>query len=451
MCTSRGIILIDILLAMSLATLFVVIISESTMNARDLFERSKERNRLLDIFEKTDRKDIETVDVLYGNDRIETLFRVSSPEDKSEYPYAQNIFFQEVTKLPDVDTRTFAGTPLCAVDFSSNQVPMPHIVSIALPIAASLPLTDLVVRHGTAYISTDSSTSADPDVFTIDIRNKDEPRILDSLDTGPGISSLTLVRTKLYAAAASTAAQLHVVRIEKPDNLVLEDKYQIPLPTATTTPPFASSIFYADGRVYLGTEKWNGEEFTIIDVSDDGALIERGGFETGSKVSDIYVKGSGVFVATAGEKQVLLLDVSDIDTPILRSFLSPSGWQRQEGKKLAYFEEELVLGRTSGGFNIAHDHELFAWASSSVHTNDLVSPRATRDSAGGIYGIAVDRDLIYVVTHELGKELQIFDSPFSTSTVRTFSLPVSPRTLTCDENKLYVLGQTAPVIYEISF
>ena len=46
-----GIILIDIVLALSLATLFIMLITESSMNARDIFRRAHERNELLNIYE----------------------------------------------------------------------------------------------------------------------------------------------------------------------------------------------------------------------------------------------------------------------------------------------------------------------------------------------------------------------------------------------------------------
>ena len=45
-----GIILIDILLALTLATLFVAVLAESSINARQLFASAKERDGLLKIY-----------------------------------------------------------------------------------------------------------------------------------------------------------------------------------------------------------------------------------------------------------------------------------------------------------------------------------------------------------------------------------------------------------------
>jgi hypothetical protein len=122
--------------------------------------------------------------------------------------------------------------------------------------------------------------------------------------------------------------------------------------------------------------------------------------------------------------------------------LSPSGWQRQEGKTTNIFENISSFGRTSGGFNITADHELFSIDATSTHSLDI---------AGGIYGIIRDATDIYAITHSLDREFIQLNTTLSTSSLKTYSLPIIPAVLTCDADTMYVLSQSTPVMYEIYY
>jgi hypothetical protein len=342
-----------------------------------------------------------------------------------------------------------AGTPLCSIDFSDKDIVV-SITPIMLPINPLLPLTDLQVRNGIAYVSDDSSTASDPDLFIIDFKDKNNPKVLSSINTGPGIAAFAIAGMRIYAAAASVAAQLHIIRMDSLSSLALESKYKLSPPYATATEPIASAIFFDKDKIYLGTEKWDGDEFSIIDVSNPLVPIKISSLETGSKINDIFVRDGFAYVAASDEKQLRIVDISQPAMPMLTDSFSPSGWLRQEGKRVSSFEGALDFGRTSGGYNIITDHEAFEWASSSA----LLSINGTYNSVdipGGVYGIVTDRSHIYLATRQVNKEFQIFDRSLSITTALAYSLPVAPQALTCDGDHLYILAATAPVIYEISF
>ena len=452
----EGIILIDIMMALSLSLIFIVIISDSAAESRDIFLHAQERNNLLNSFEASSTTII-TSTRPYGNDWIQTD---STVKDSSGI----SISFTAVRALASSITSKGDGTPICSADFGqssvtgsyqaanvSNASTSLNITAINLPINPLLPLTDIEVREGTAYISSDSSNASDPDLFVIDVSNPATPKLISSINTGPGISAITLHGKRIYAAAASTAAQLHVIRFDVLNAPILEKKYKLPLPYATATPPLASSIFYKNDRIYLGTEKWDGDEFSIIDVSNPASPTKVGGLETGSKVNDILVKNNTAYIAASDEKQLRLIDVKDSANPTVINSFSPSGWARQEGKSLSSFEDDLNFGRTSGGYDITTDHELFAWATTSTTT--LLSPQSVNEK-GGIYGIVQDRSHLFTITHEVNRELitfmpNSFGNPFATSSA--YSLPVIPQMLTCDGDKLYILAHSSPTLYEITF
>ncbi len=493
----RGMIIVDALLALSLSVLFIAIIASSSLGARQIFDSAHIRSVLLDAYqshaadfnemmpyESRELTYASTTDSLagtaikaiakwYGNDRIETDITVGYADVNGNLATTSPIMtFVQVRAFPFADQSDPAGTPLCSPDFGSNAsvgsyeylkgIPIiaPVITPITLPINPLLPLTDLIIRNGIAYVSTNSNVASDPDLQIVDIHDVNHPVLLSSLNTGPGIAAIALAGNHVFAAAESTAAQLHVIRINSLTSLTLAKKYKLPLPQASTSPPVASSIFYDRGTVYLGTNKWDGQEFSAIDVSSPEDPVKAGGFETGTQINGIFVRNGVAYVADADQNQLRVLDVSDKINPRLAYSFSPSGWQRQEGKSVVSFEDALRFGRDSGGYNIPTDYELFSWPAipslppigmSGTPGIPTSSPPYFKDISGGIYGIVSDRDRIYAVTRTVGQEFAVFDRALASSTASYYQLPVAPQTIACDENRLYILSHTAPVIYEVSF
>ena len=465
--SDKGSILVDVITALALSALFISLLTQATIESRDIFERAKVRNDLLDAYILNEQKinsllpyqslsiqfeQGSTTGILnasaswYGNDRIETIVKLTSFLLSFR---KQDISFDDIRSHPFSSTEKSVGQALCSVDFLHDR--SVSTSSIVLPINSSIPLTHLEVRNNIAYISTDSTNTPDPDLFIVDIASSTNTKIISSINTGPGLSTFSLVGNRIYAAAASTVAQLHIIRLDSLNSPVLETKYQLNLPYATATPPYASAIFFHGNKIYLGTEKWIGPEFSIIDVSDPLKLIELGHTEINSKINDIFIRDNYAYLATANAKQFMVLNISNPSSPSEIDSYNPSGYSRQEGKTLSFFEDGLNGGRTSGGFDITQDHELFYWNKSPTTTNSFVSTLiSSQNIPGGVYGVIPDRKHIFLATRQTGKELQIFSQELSTSTPITYSLPIIPQSMTCDGNKLYILAADKPQIYVIT-
>ena len=132
----------------------------------------------------------------------------------------------------------------------------------------------------------------------------------------------------------------------------------------------------------------------------------------------ILLIGSTAYIAAAGEGQMRMVDVSDPSQPRIVSSFSPSGWTRQEGRTLNTFEGTLYFGRTSGGFDITTDHELFTWPDASQNPLPMAS---STNIPGGVYGIIPDRKQTFIFT-------------------RSGSLPFQPQSATCDGRRMYILS-----------
>lgn len=443
---SEGFVTADAIVAIGLAVVFASLLAAASAEARRIFDQAATRRELLDQYEAEAETIFGTDDeaVPFGNDRVEATAVVESSDKR------HSVSFSRIRAYPYGQLSDAAGAPLCSTDFAGDGgrlPPYPTVKPIALPVDPLLPLTDLEVRGSIAYVSADSSVGSDPDIMAFDISDSGHPKLVSSLDTGPGLVDIAVSGRHIFAAAASTAAQLHSIIIGPGRGLSLEGMFRVPLPSATSTYPRGSAVGYEHGRAYLGTERWDGPELIVVDVSDPTTPRALGGYEVGSKVESTAVHRNIVFLATAGDPgQLERVDATDPLYLARDGSAAFSGSGRQAGRIASIFEDTLVLGRTSGGFDIRSDHELFSWASST----DIASPTASANIPGGVYGAVADRSRIYVATREMDKEFRIFDRKLATTTTRTVSLPVAPQALTCYLDRLYLLAHTAPVIYEIS-
>ena len=461
----KGMLSIDIIIAFTLATIFVAVVSASYASADGIYERAMDTQIVLNDYVTSSGTLQNEIVTPYGNDRIEYT---SSTTGLAEIDSAVDMHM-----MADIDVTS----SVCSVDFFDQSTIGTYtseyrssyasngdwsknigtssisIESIPLPIDPHIPLTDLEVRGNTAYVSSDSTTRSDPDMMVFDISDSAHPRLLSSIDTGPGIAGFILAGNRIYAAAVSTNAQLHIIRVDALNSLSLESKYRLPLPNASTSPAHGTAVAFHAGIVYLGTDKWDGNELTLIDVSNPLIPHKINSFEIGSKVSDILISGSTIYVADADQYQLRAIDITDLSKPFLESYLSPSGWSRQEGTAISTFENMLDFGRTSGGFDISTDPELISFDKNSLAG---LSPSLTGlkqfDIPGGVYGVMRDRHHLYAITRQYDKEFQIFDpASLATTSIMSFALPVAPERLRCDGNYMYILAGTAPVIYRVSF
>ena len=111
---------------------------------------------------------------------------------------------------------------------------------------------------------------------------------------------------------------------------------------------------------------------------------------------------------------------------------SPSGWQTQEGRTVNYFENILSLGRTVGGFNVTTNHEAFIFSSSSQQ--NVVS---SADIPGGVYGIITRNPYVFLLTHAVSSEFQVFSNDLKTK-IHSMSVSSStPVAMSCDWSTLY--------------
>lgn len=291
--------------------------------------------------------------------------------------------------------------------------------------------TDIEVRNSFAYITADSSIQSRADFFIVDATYPSNPATISFLNTGPGLASLAVAGPYAYVANIASVSQLQIIDIHDRHNPHLVSQLKLPLPEASTTPPLASAIFYKEKFIYLGTNKWDGEEFHIINVENPSNPILIGSFETDTLINDILINENFAYLATSNQDQMVILDISDKSNPILKNTFTSSGWQTQQGKVIDIFEDGLGLGRTVGGINRTSNHEAFVFSSSTV-----MGSMNSVDIPGGVYGIILKPKDIFLITHDPGKEFQVWDRGLQN---RKYTMPLngSPVAISCDWSSMY--------------
>jgi hypothetical protein len=311
--------------------------------------------------------------------------------------------------------------------------------------------TFVAAHNGFVYETTKPVSKSSPDFFIIDDRNLALPVMISSLVTGPGLAAVAVSGYYAYAANESSISQMRIIDIHDRTHPTVVSQLKLPVPNASTTEPLASSIFYDDGVLYLGTQKWNGDEFAVIDVSNPLSPFYVNGFDTGSLVNSIYENGGYVYLATPStDAQMDILDIRNPQSIVDDSHFAPAGSAVLEGKAFAYdggignasgnfFETAVATGtlyfaRAGGGFNNTSQYELFSF--NLAHDPYAQNPTFVRDIPGGVYGIVYADGYLFLATGDSNAGFQIWKSDFSKE-VYSATLPSKPVSLACDHDRLY--------------
>ncbi len=292
--------------------------------------------------------------------------------------------------------------------------------------------TGINSKNSIIYLTSDSPTQSQADFFIINAEDFLNPYIISSLNTGPGLASLAIAGPYAYVANTSSLSQLQIIDIHDRNFPHIVSQLKLPLPNASSTPPRANSIFYRNGYVYLGTNKWDGAEFNIIDVSNPLNPILISSFETNTLINDIYVYENFAFLATSDENQMRIIDINNKNNIFLTHTFTADGWQVQQGKVIAYFENVLALGRTVGGINRILNHEAFVFSTSSDY-----KIKYSQDIPGGVYGFLMRPPYNFLISHTPSAEFQVWNSDFSLKLYEK-SLGLKPVVISCDSSNLFL-------------
>jgi hypothetical protein len=254
-----------------------------------------------------------------------------------------------------------------------------------------------------------------------------EPTIIGKLNTGPGLSSLTVVNDYAFVGNTSINGQLQIIDISSPAAPVLKKTFKLP-GSYTDNTTIANTLTYDSGKVYLGTQKSQITELHIIDVSEVATPLELGSYEINAGINSLLVRDGLVYVASPATEEIKIIDASDPSSLYqLGNFDAPGG--SGNGKSLNAIDNTLALGRTVGG------QELY-----QLNLVDPLRPSllSARDLNTSINALAASPTWLFLGTTDAVKTLQIWNTnPSQFSLNKYLHLPDKATALACGLNRLY--------------
>ena len=437
----RGFILLDVVIALSVAaiilsSLFIAVFQNDRFN-----DSIKARTKIL--------SNDPTLGTSYKTENYDLLINTFPSDD----PRYKAITFSNYSSR-NTDARD-SRSGLCSPDNVFDSVESISEISLG---GINDEVTHVSMKGRYVIASRDDSLASASDLDFFSINPSGNLSLVSSLDTGPGIVGFDYGQSHLYALRAGTAYQLQVIDISDPAHLSMPVQFRVLLPYATATPPLSRTISLSGKYLYIGTQKWDGPELIVVDIHDPLNPAQVGSYEVGSIVNSILIKGTRAFVAAGGQFQFMEFNVSNPASPALVGSLEFPGWQTQEGKSLALDGDNLIFGRSVGGFNNIHNHELFVIDTDTLWSSATTPIVASFDVGRSIYGIAVGSGTIMTIESGVGQRPYRYsienleDGPIAvTNTTGTTTLSGTLTSIWCDDVSAYVSTKSPPKIYKFNF
>lgn len=178
----------------------------------------------------------------------------------------------------------------------------------------------------TIYLTSNPGSENDvPEFYVYDFDDSDHLlNFIGELDLGFddniqnqyfGLYDVDVIDNYAFVASASTTAQLQVIDISDPSQPTLKWSIGLPGVSKTGSYPAARTLYYYNGRIYVGTKETLGPEFHIFDVSNDLSTtppIFLGSLELTHNVNEIVVAGDYAYLATSDNNhELMVIDISN--------------------------------------------------------------------------------------------------------------------------------------------
>jgi len=303
----------------------------------------------------------------------------------------------------------------------------------SIDLGAGNSATGLDVKNKIVYLSVHASDEKKPDFYIVNATDGRHPFIVSSINTGPGLNAVDVANNYAYVANQDINAQLQIIDVSNINNPVLVSSFK--LNNVSGNGAVGQSVFYNNGKIYIGTKKATGPEFHIIDVSNPTNPLELGAFEVNADVNDIYVKNDIAYLATSDNEELILLDVSHPSDILKISGYNAPG-DSEDGKSLWLVGNKLYLGRLIGGNHIEH-HEFHIF---DISTSTAILDLGSKDIAANVNGVLTRDYLAFLATDDPNKELQIWEisNPANINLWASFNFPQVATDIDYEDNFVYV-------------
>ena len=305
-----------------------------------------------------------------------------------------------------------------------NSANVKQVVTEPLMLDSANVASSMFVRGSYIFLTTNSASTTDPDFYAISIKEKTNPTVISKIDTGPGLSAVSIAGYVAYVANTSVNSQAQAIDVSDPFKLKVMWSFKVPGSNSSST-SLGKSITSNGTSVFLGTAKSSFSELIMLSATS-GQMIK--GYEIGTGVNNIFVDKDKLFTLLPIDPELM---VFNLHLETTAQYDAPGG--SGNGKSIDIFNNDMYLGRTLGG------NEL-------VGLDTYLSPLYDARIGATVDGIISTRDFLYVLTSNSQKELQVWrKSDLALS--QTVDLPSRAVGIGCSGQYLYVaMGTKTPLL-----
>jgi prepilin-type N-terminal cleavage/methylation domain-containing protein len=281
---------------------------------------------------------------------------------------------------------------------------------------------DMVLISGTryAFLTSVHSAAASDDFWVIDADDATNPSVIASLNTGVGLNDIDVVSSSAgvfaYVIQNDTVNQLQTIDVTDPTTPSLVSTISLEpygvSPTGSDPEPHV--ITYYNGRLYIGLYTTDGPELVVFDVVSTPASPTFVGAIASSfnhSIYDIVINGNYAYLATGYDSRELMIVNISASTPVdtgLGYNANLTGGDTEEATALFLVNKTLYMGRERTNNAAERDLYIFDITNPTV-PSVLGSKRLGLGSNTEVTGIAVVGPYAFLSTSDSNGGFQIWN------------------------------------------
>jgi|GEM_PF-2955650 len=410
---SRGVSLIEILLALALFSVVFAAVLNTQWQIGELFINVKKillatqisNSNLLNILNNQ-------TDGLIGTESF-GLLGIESGVSMQPFSRCQSVANSRSTWRTGWRSTSTVYTSLLTMDltlldkYGADCGGQPEVFSVAHfnlthSINLGYPATSVDLIRGSAYVALRPNSESAPDLARVSIQREPEVSLLHF---GIGTNKVDAVSGHVFAAQHSTSSQLVLVDTSQGNDLFITASSS--LPNVAGARPEAVSMYYFDSKIYVGTKRTAGHEFHVYDVSNPDALQWLGSKEVNHNINDIVVKEGLAFLATSGNiRDLIVLDIRNPSAIVQLAAIDLLG--NEDGRSIFVAGDLIFLGRYKSTVPGRPELYVLKFHSDSGGSPLEISVVDSVPTNADVNGIVLAGGYVFVATNNLENELQVF-------------------------------------------
>lgn len=167
--------------------------------------------------------------------------------------------------------------------------------------------TALDVINDTIFIT--ANTNGTSTLYIYSVTPDSILKLLSSIELQQSVTALDATQNKLFVAMQGTGNQCAIIDISNLNSPYVVGYYT--LPNVAGEYPGATSIFYYDNKIFVGTHRTAGREFHIFDTHGSEARW-LGSLEVNHNINALSIRENYAYLATSGNtKDFIVVDIKN--------------------------------------------------------------------------------------------------------------------------------------------